>query len=90
MSTDPARIPWYIAASAILLALAIVGVGGFRREAGPGWLQAGLLALTISAVGVLLAKYGANIGLPWWLYYTAPMLATVLLQIGRASCRERV
>jgi hypothetical protein len=29
--------------------------------------------------GMLFAKYGNNIGLPWWIYYTVPALATLLL-----------
>lgn len=32
----------------------------------------------VSVVGILIAKYGANFGLPWQVYYTVPMLATVL------------
>ena len=38
-----------------------------------------LLGAFIGPVGVLIAKFGANIGLPWWIYYTLPMLATVAL-----------
>ncbi|MBC3813235.1 hypothetical protein [Undibacterium aquatile] len=29
--------------------------------------------------GMLFAKYGNNMGLPWWIYYTIPALATLLL-----------
>jgi len=29
--------------------------------------------------GMLFARFGAQIGIPWWVYYTVPMLLTVLL-----------
>lgn len=29
--------------------------------------------------GMLFARYGAQAGLPWWIYYTVPMLLTVAL-----------
>jgi hypothetical protein len=38
-----------------------------------------LLALLIVVIGMLLGKYGALAGLPWWIYYPVPMLMTVLL-----------
>ena len=77
MESDPARIPFYMAASTLVLAAVIVGaarVGGGRAL---GWLPALIAALIISVIGILFAKYGANFGLPWWIYYTVPMLATV-------------
>ena len=30
---------------------------------------------------MLLGKYGANWGLPWWIYYTIPMLLTIFVPI---------
>ncbi len=78
MDSDPSRIPYYIAASTLLLAGVIVFAGRVRRGDGPTWVAALGVALLISALGILFAKYGANFGLPWWIYYTAPMLATVL------------
>lgn len=38
-----------------------------------------LLALIVVVFGMLLGKYGAKYGLPWWLYYPIPMLITVIL-----------
>jgi len=38
-----------------------------------------LLGLIIVVFGMLFGKYGATMGLPWWLYYPVPMLLTVLL-----------
>jgi hypothetical protein len=28
---------------------------------------------------MVFAKYGNNFGLPWWIYYTVPALATLLV-----------
>lgn len=79
MTSDPARIAVYIVISALALAAVIVLVGRSRAGSGPLWRSALLVSLAISVVGIGFAKYGANLGLPWWIYYTAPMLATVLL-----------
>lgn len=39
-----------------------------------------MLVMTIVVVGgMLFAKYGNNMGLPWWIYYTVPALVTLLL-----------
>jgi hypothetical protein len=38
-----------------------------------------ILALVVVVVGMLIGKYGATYGLPWWLYYPIPMLITVIL-----------
>ncbi len=35
-------------------------------------------ALLVVVGGMLVAKVGQNSGLPWWIYYTIPMLVTVL------------
>src|SRR4030095_10932176 len=37
------------------------------------------LSLTVVVVGMFIGKYGAGLGLPWWLYYPIPMLMTLLL-----------
>jgi hypothetical protein len=79
METDPARIPFYIAASTLVLAAVIVFVGGVRGGQAPSWLAALAAAFAISAIGILFGKFGANAGLPWWIYYTTPALATVLI-----------
>ena len=68
-----------MAASALLMGAVIVFAGRVRGGAGPAWLPALGVALIVSVTGILFAKYGANYGLPWCIYYTAPMLATVLL-----------
>ena len=37
------------------------------------------LSLFVVVVGMLFGKYGAQLGLKWWIYYPVPMLMTVLL-----------
>lgn len=43
----------------------------------------GATVLVVAALvvigGMVFAKYGNNIGLPWWIYYTVPALATLLV-----------
>jgi hypothetical protein len=79
VDTDPTRIPFYMAASTLLMAAVIVIAGRVRGGSRPRWLSALGVAFLVSVVGIMFAKYGANFGLPWWIYYTVPMLATVLV-----------
>lgn len=79
MISDPARIPFYILASTVSLAVVIWVAGGAHVSRWPKPVFALVVAFVISAVGIVFAKYGANFGLPWWIYYTAPMLATILV-----------
>jgi len=38
-----------------------------------------LLSAIVVVGGMFFGKSGTTIGLPWWIYYTVPMMATVLL-----------
>lgn len=38
-----------------------------------------VLSFIVVVLGMVFGKYGATYGLPWWVYYPVPMLATVLL-----------
>ena len=38
-----------------------------------------LLSILCVFVGMLFGKFGANFGLPWWIYYPIPMLINVLM-----------
>jgi hypothetical protein len=79
VADDLVRLLAYMLASTVVLAAAIVFAGGLRGGRTPGWPAALGIALLISVVGILFGKYGENFGLPWWIYYTVPMLATVLI-----------
>jgi len=37
------------------------------------------VAAVVVVGGMIFAKFGNNAGLPWWIYYTAPALTTLLL-----------
>lgn len=38
-----------------------------------------VLSLLVVVIGMLFGKYGAQMGLKWWIYYPVPMLMTVFL-----------
>jgi len=38
-----------------------------------------VVTLAVVPGGMLLARYGAQSVLPWWIYYTVPMLLTVFM-----------
>lgn len=38
-----------------------------------------LVSALVVVGGMVFAKFGNNAGLPWWIYYTVPALATLLL-----------
>ena len=37
------------------------------------------LSILVVVIGMLFGKYGAQMGLKWWIYYPVPMLMTVFL-----------
>jgi hypothetical protein len=47
------------------------------RSLGPGKVI--IVAAVVVLGGMLFARFGAQSGLPWWIYYTVPMLLTVFL-----------
>ena len=79
MADDLVRLISYMLASTVVLALVIVFAGELRGGRASASLVALGVALLISVIGILFGKYGENFGLPWWIYYTVPMLATVLI-----------
>lgn len=38
-----------------------------------------ILSFFVVIIGMLFGKYGAQMGLKWWIYYPVPMLMTLLL-----------
>lgn len=38
-----------------------------------------MLSIVVVVIGMLFGKYGATIGLKWWIYYPIPMLINVFL-----------
>jgi hypothetical protein len=72
--------------------LVFVGVVWFvlRKRASVSWPLLLSMALLVVAGGMTFARWGQQIGLPWWIYYTAPAFATFLLPplVFRMSSRE--
>jgi len=50
-----------------------------QREIKPETRSLMLVMAIVVVGGMLFAKYGNNMGLPWWIYYTVPALVTLLL-----------
>ena len=38
-----------------------------------------ILSIIVVVLGMVIGKYGAQMGFPWWIYYPVPMLMTVIL-----------
>jgi len=56
----------------------------------PPWIRVLTTAVIVTVGGMLFAKVGQNSGLPWWIYYTVPMLVTVIVPpvVFRMNGRE--
>ncbi len=50
-----------------------------RRAHGPRLKKLVTVASVVVLGGMFFARFGAQSGLPWWIYYTVPMLLTVSL-----------
>ena len=64
---------------ALLVFVGILRIVLRSRETFPSWVWLFTTASIVVAGGMLFAKIGQNSGLPWWIYYTVPMLVTVLV-----------
>jgi hypothetical protein len=73
------HIPVYMLASTLVLAAVIWICARGKSGTPPRALAILAMAALISVLGIVFAKYGSNFGLPWWIYYTVPMLATVFI-----------
>jgi hypothetical protein len=73
------RFPIYIVfAYFIFYALMFIAIG--KRNEWPLLKRKVLwMGLIVVVLGMLFGKYGLKLGLPWWVYYTVPMLVTVIL-----------
>ncbi len=50
-----------------------------KRDQRPTAVRVAVISAIVVVGGMVFAKYGHNAGLPWWIYYTLPALATLLL-----------
>jgi hypothetical protein len=79
MADSTLHMVCYMIASTLVLAALIWGITRTRAWGHAPLGHALKVAVLISVIGILVGKYGANYGLPWYVYYTAPLLATVLV-----------
>ena len=63
-----------------------------RRTQPPRTSTVVMVAAVVVIGGMIFAKFGNNAGLPWWVYYTVPALATLLLPpaVFKFSSKELV
>jgi peptidoglycan/LPS O-acetylase OafA/YrhL len=61
-----------------------------RKRDSRHWLLLIALAIVVVIGGMVLARWGQHSGMQWWIYYTVPALATLLLPpaLLRMSRRE--
>ena len=78
MSSDAVRFWIFVAVSLIAFVAILHLVTRHRIERPRAAAIAGVAAIVVVG-GMVFAKYGNNVGLPWWIYYTVPALATLVL-----------
>ena len=83
------RFPIMMAASVVIMFLILWLVTRAKTPA-PTIQSVFLVSLIISVGGMGIAKYGANFGLPWTVYYTVPAILTIFLPtvLFRMSLRQ--
>jgi hypothetical protein len=83
------RFPIFVLVSFVVFS-ALVYFVLRRRQTPPARHQVLAVGAVVVVGGMLFAKAGQNLGWPWWIYYTLPMLVTVFLPplFFRMSRRE--
>ena len=89
--TESARFTVFVLVSLVVF-IAMLRLVTRHRVAHPPWAAVVAVAGVVVVGGMVFARYGHNAGLPWWLYYTVPALATLVLPPAtfRFSSRELV
>ena len=78
MSSDTVRF-WIFVAVSLIAFVAILHLVTRHRSVRPRAATIAGVAAIVVVGGMVFAKYGNNAGLPWWIYYTVPALATLVL-----------
>ena len=78
MTSAEGRFAVFVAVSLVAF-IAILYFVIRRRTQRPKTLTVVAVAMLVVVGGMLFAKYGNNAGLPWWIYYTVPALATLAI-----------
>ena len=76
MVSDAERFSLFVLVSLVAF-IAILRFVTRHRVARPRPVAVLTVAGVVVVGGMLFAKYGNNAGLPWWIYYTVPALATL-------------
>lgn len=76
--SETSRFPIFILVSLIAFCAILLFVTR-RREIRPGLAVVLATAFTVVVGGMVFAKLGHNAGWPWWIYYTAPAVATLVV-----------
>lgn len=78
MESDAARFSVFVTVSLVVF-VALLRFVTRRRADRPRPAMVAAVAAVVVVGGMVFAKYGNNMGLPWWIYYTVPALATLLV-----------
>ena len=78
MSSAEVRFSVFVAVSLVAF-IAILYFVTRHRTQRPQNLTVLAVAGLVVVGGMLFAKFGANVGFPWWIYYTVPALATLVV-----------
>jgi hypothetical protein len=68
-----------MAAASLIVFLGVLRLAIGGRPSSPPWRKLGWVALVVIAVGMPFGRFGAQAGMPWWIYYTVPALLTLAL-----------
>ena len=79
MTDTTLHIVVYIVASTLVLAAIIWGVTRLRAWGHAPLGHALMVAGLVSAAAILIGKYGSDWGMPWYVYYAAPLAITLLV-----------
>jgi hypothetical protein len=76
--SETARFPIFILVSLVVF-IAILKFVTRRRATPPSARVLVAIAAAVVVGGMVFAKFGQNTGWPWWVYYTIPAAATLVV-----------
>ncbi|MFC7300382.1 DUF6518 family protein [Cognatiluteimonas weifangensis] len=88
MESDVTRF-WIFVAVSLAVFVGLLRFVTRNRASRPRVAAVAVVASVVVVGGMVFAKYGNNFGLPWWIYYTVPALATLLVPPVAFRLRRR-
>lgn len=76
--SEELRFPIFILVSLVVFSAILIFVTR-QRSSRPSLAAVLAIASVVVVGGMLFAKLGQNAGWPWWIYYTVPALATLVV-----------